>query len=216
MAKSSPSTDSEGPIGDRLQPALLDRLTDDEPTKATEAVDAAAMTRSRLRCAVLRDIAWILNTTNMESDTASELFPHARQSVVNFGVETLSGRRIADLDWHQLEQSIKDAVLTFEPRVLPHTLEVRVVHRPWPACTITMCWPSRSAASSGRCRIRWSSSCGPTSTSRAATWSCSNNRSAASPDGSATARLLQPRARLSAGAGARLPTSTRRSRRAWE
>jgi type VI secretion system protein ImpF len=127
MAKSSPSTDSEGPIGDRLQPALLDRLTDDEPTKATEAVDAAAMTRSRLRRAVLRDIAWILNTTNMESDTALESFPHARQSVVNFGVETLSGRRIADLDWHQLEQSIKDAVLTFEPRVLPHTLEVRVL-----------------------------------------------------------------------------------------
>ena len=32
-------------VGDRLQPSLLDRLTDDEPLKQTEPQDAAAMTR---------------------------------------------------------------------------------------------------------------------------------------------------------------------------
>jgi type VI secretion system protein ImpF len=118
---------SEGPTGDRLQPALLDRLTDDDLGKRTEATDAVSMTRSRLRKAVLRDIAWILNATNMESDTDFTAFPDARVSVVNFGVQALSGRRVMDVDWQELEQGIKDAIIAFEPRVLPQTLDVRVV-----------------------------------------------------------------------------------------
>lgn len=126
MATSPNPRDADGPVGDRLQPALLDRLTDDEPDKATEPLEAAAMTRSRLRRAVLRDIAWILNTANLEGAAPFESFPQARVSVINYGVPPLSGRRISDIDWHELEQSIRDAVIAFEPRVLPHTLEVRV------------------------------------------------------------------------------------------
>jgi type VI secretion system protein ImpF len=117
---------SDGPTGDRLQPALLDRLTDDEPDKRTEPTDAVAMTRSRLRRAVLRDIAWVLNATNMESHTEFEAFDEARHSVINFGVPSLSGRRVMNIDWQELEQAIKDAIVTFEPRVLPQTLDVRV------------------------------------------------------------------------------------------
>ena len=118
---------NEGPTGDRLQPALLDRLTDEDPSKRTEASDAVAMTRTRLRRAVLRDIAWILNTTNMESDTAFEAFPDARRSVINYGVRALSGHRVMDMDWQELELAIKDAIVAFEPRVLPETLDVRVI-----------------------------------------------------------------------------------------
>lgn len=117
---------NDGPTGDRLQPALLDRLTDDDPTKATEAADAVAMTRTRLRRAVLRDIAWILNVSNMQSHTDFAAFPEAQRSVVNFGVEALSGRRVMDIDWHELEQAIRDAIIAFEPRVLAQTLDVRV------------------------------------------------------------------------------------------
>ncbi|MEO8345040.1 MAG: type VI secretion system baseplate subunit TssE [Betaproteobacteria bacterium] len=116
----------DGPTGDRLQPAMLDRLTDDDPTHAVEATDAVSMTRTRLRRAVLRDIAWILNATNMESDTEFAAFPEARRSVVNFGVQALSGRRVQDIDWQALELAIKDAIIAFEPRVLADTLDVRV------------------------------------------------------------------------------------------
>jgi type VI secretion system protein ImpF len=117
---------SDGPTGDRLQPALLDRLTDDDPEKSTEPMDAVVMTRSRLRRAVLRDIAWILNATNMEADSEIAGFPHARHSVVNFGVPSLAGRRVMNIDWQELEQALKDAIVAFEPRVLPQTLDVRV------------------------------------------------------------------------------------------
>ena len=120
------STGDDGPTGDRLQPAMLDRLTDDEPLQAVEATDAVSMTRTRLRRAVLRDIAWILNATNMESDTEFAAFPEARRSVINFGVQALSGQRVQDIDWQALELAIKDAIIAFEPRVLADTLDVRV------------------------------------------------------------------------------------------
>ena len=115
----------EGVRSDRLQPALLDRLTDEEPTKRVEAPEAATMTRTRLRHAVLRDLAWLLNATNIEAEVDLASFPAVRRSVVNFGVEALSGRRVADIDWQELENAIKDAIVAFEPRVLPSTIEVR-------------------------------------------------------------------------------------------
>jgi type VI secretion system protein ImpF len=115
----------EGPRSDRLQPALLDRLTDDEPDKRTEAPEAATMSRTRLRQAVLRDLAWLLNATNIESEVDLSSYPAVRNSVANFGVEALSGRRVADVDWQELELAIKEAIVAFEPRVLPSTVDVR-------------------------------------------------------------------------------------------
>lgn len=127
MVEGKASTGSEGPASDRLQPALLDRLTDEEPTKKTEAPDAVFMTRSRLRRAVLRDLASLLNTTNMEAEVGFDAFPLARRSVINYGIEPLSGRRVFDIDWGGLEQALKESILTFEPRLLPNSLEVRIV-----------------------------------------------------------------------------------------
>ena len=42
---------------DRLQPALLDRLTDDDPASRAETMDARVINRTRLRELVLRDLA---------------------------------------------------------------------------------------------------------------------------------------------------------------
>ena len=52
----------------RLQPSLLDRLTDDEPHKSVESNDKRVLNKSQLRQCVLRDLAWLLNTSNTESD----------------------------------------------------------------------------------------------------------------------------------------------------
>jgi type VI secretion system protein ImpF len=118
----------EAPRGDRLQPALLDRLTDDEPDKRSEPPESATMSRARLRNAVLRDLAWLLNVSNIESEVDLAGYPAVKVSVLNFGVDALSGRRVADVDWQDLELSIRDAIIAFEPRVLPGTLEVRGIN----------------------------------------------------------------------------------------
>jgi type VI secretion system protein ImpF len=109
---------------DRLQPALLDRLTDDEPGTRQEARDRRVMSKSRLRQAVLRDLAWLFNATRME--TAGELgrMAHVRRSVVNYGLPALSGRALSSVDLTELERSVRQSILDFEPRILPETLQV--------------------------------------------------------------------------------------------
>ena len=51
---------------DFLQPALLDRLTDDDRDKLTEPRDQRAMSKARMRAAVLRDLVWLFNATQQE------------------------------------------------------------------------------------------------------------------------------------------------------
>jgi type VI secretion system protein ImpF len=109
---------------ERLQPALLDRLTDEEPTKTQEAPERRVMSKSRLRQAVLRDLAWLFNATKPTSSVDLALIPHVRQSVVNFGLPALSGRAASSLDVGELERAIRQAILDFEPRILPGSLEV--------------------------------------------------------------------------------------------
>jgi len=112
---------------ERLQPALLDRLTDEEPDKRVEAPERRVMSKARLRQAVLRDLAWLLNTTRLESGDSLAEAPHARRSVVNFGLPALSGRAASSLDVMELERSIRQAIVDFEPRLRPSTLEVKAL-----------------------------------------------------------------------------------------
>jgi type VI secretion system protein ImpF len=112
---------------ERLQPALLDRLTDDEPAKTHEAPERRVMSKNRLRQAVLRDLAWLFNTTRLSSKFDLDQMPHVRRSVLNFGLPALSGRAASSLDITDLERSIRQALVDFEPRILPETLEVKAI-----------------------------------------------------------------------------------------
>ena len=76
---------------DRLQPALLDRLTDDEPDKKQEPREARVLSKSRMRQSVLRDLAWLFNATRLEVVTDLTKVPNVRRSVLNFGMPALSG-----------------------------------------------------------------------------------------------------------------------------
>ncbi len=111
---------------ERLQPALLDRLADDAPDKRTEPVAARVMTKDRLREAVLRDLAWLFNSTKA-GDRHFDGFPLAARSVVNFGLPALSGETASTLDVIELERTIRQAIIDFEPRITPSSLQVEVV-----------------------------------------------------------------------------------------
>ena len=113
-------------IHDRLQPALLDRLTDTAPTERSEPEDRRVMSKTQLRQAVLRDLAWLFNAGQGHAGWA-ETHPAIAGSVLNFGLPPLSGKRVSKLDIGQLERLIKRAILDFEPRILPDTLDVRAL-----------------------------------------------------------------------------------------
>jgi type VI secretion system protein ImpF len=112
---------------ERLQPALLDRLTDDEPDKKLEPREHRVLSKSRMRQAVLRDLAWLFNATKMESGTGMAKWPHAQRSVINFGLPALSGETASTLEIQDLERDIRQAIIDFEPRILPDTLEVKAL-----------------------------------------------------------------------------------------
>jgi type VI secretion system protein ImpF len=109
---------------DRLQPSLLDRLTDDDPTNPKESADKRVLSLTQLKASVLRDLAWLLNTTSL-LDADATLHTPAGTSVVNFGLPALAGNSASNVDLSALEALIHQAIATFEPRILRHTLRVR-------------------------------------------------------------------------------------------
>ncbi len=111
--------------GDRLQPAVLDRLTDDEPEKRQESLQNSVVSKGRLKRTVLRDLVWLLNTTAHHTDGQLDDYPEVRRSVINYGIPVLSGRNFSGVDWRDLERQIHDAILAFEPRILPDSLSVK-------------------------------------------------------------------------------------------
>ena len=112
---------------DRLQPALLDRLLDDAPEQAAEAEDQRVMNKARLRQAVLRDLGWLLNAVQPLPRALMEAQPALAGSVLAFGLPPLSGQQASKVDVRLLERGIREALLRFEPRILPDTLEVRAL-----------------------------------------------------------------------------------------
>lgn len=114
-------------VQDRLQPALLDRLTDDFPDSPQEAADARVISRQRLRALVLRDLAWLFNATSPGSSIDWTGMQAARNSVLNYGLPALSGTTASTIDPLVLQARVRQAILDHEPRILPESLVVEVV-----------------------------------------------------------------------------------------
>ena len=112
-------------VKERLQPSLLDRLTDDEPDKQLESRERRAISISRLRDCVLRDLGWLLNTGKLSQVQALEDYPEVARSVVNYGTIDLSGQHLSSTNLGELEDAVKQAIFDFEPRIIRETLRVR-------------------------------------------------------------------------------------------
>jgi type VI secretion system protein ImpF len=112
---------------ERLQPCLLDRLTDQDPDQRKEGREQRVVSMRKYREAVLRDLGWLLNTGNLANLEELDGFKEVQSSVVNYGMPDLCGLTASGLDPIEIEESLVEAIRTFEPRILPHTLEVRSV-----------------------------------------------------------------------------------------
>lgn len=110
---------------ERLQPALLDRLTDDHPEQSRESRDERVISLGRLRDLVMRDLGWLLNTEFLATSVDLDDYPHVASSVVNYGIPALSGNTLTGAKLPDLEHRIKVAIINFEPRILKHTVEVK-------------------------------------------------------------------------------------------
>mgnify|MGYP002138389237 CR=1 FL=1 len=123
---------------DRLQPSLLDRLTDHAPGQSSEPLEDRVLSRRQLREAVLRDLSWLFNAVCEEPDPRRQddpertalwqSVPHARDSVLNFGILPLTGQNFSVHNFPIIEAQIRQAIVRFEPRLAPDSVEVQIVN----------------------------------------------------------------------------------------
>ena len=112
---------------ERLQPCLLDRLTDDEPEVSKESRDQRVVSLRRYKRAVLRDLEMLLNSKSHPFRDNIYEFSHAAQSVLNFGIPDLCGATISSISPAEYEAQVKQAVIYFEPRISNRKLSIRIV-----------------------------------------------------------------------------------------
>jgi len=108
----------------RLRPSLLDRLTDLHPERRHETLDEVSVTEAQLREQVRRDLGWLFNTIQLAAGTDLTPYPQVQSSILNYGIVDLTGQLLSSIKTDQLEKSVRAALLRYEPRLVPESLEI--------------------------------------------------------------------------------------------
>lgn len=129
-------------VKQRLTPSLFDKLVADLDISGLSKVDSDTTEISRenfrhysvpklerfnetaLRSTVRRELAWLLNTTNLEAIEDLDPYPEVQTSVLNYGVPDLSGKALTRRMILQRAREIRKAIRLFEPRFDRESLTV--------------------------------------------------------------------------------------------
>lgn len=117
---------SDKMIAERLQPSLLDRLTDEASDELVERRDDRVIDLRQLRDIIQRDLAALLNTANNANIIDPEVYPYVAESVLNYGITEVAGDYSTAERAERIRRSIINAVETFEPRISQGSLYVEV------------------------------------------------------------------------------------------
>ena len=112
---------------ERLQPSLLDRLTDDERDSPAAARERSVLSLTQIRESVRRDLGWLFNSVHLGALVDLQQLPNVARSVLNFGIPDLAGRTSSSVDVPALEQLLRQAIWDFEPRLIRNTVKVTIV-----------------------------------------------------------------------------------------
>ena len=110
---------------ERLQPSLLDRLTDTAPSQKRDGPDQQTLSMAQMRQAVLRDLASLLNTSNLATLLDLAGTPLVAKSTLNYGIPGFAGMLESSARSGSLEGDLAEAIRAYEPRIRPETLRVR-------------------------------------------------------------------------------------------
>lgn len=128
----------------RINPTLFDKLVADldiddvrDDPKVNEGQVSRAATRrlypilkierfneAALRATVLRELNWILNTTNFGAIQNLKPYPEVATSVLNYGVPDMAGKLLQRRAIETRAREIKQAIRRYEPRINPQRLDV--------------------------------------------------------------------------------------------
>lgn len=131
-------------VKQRLTPTLFDKLVADislsglrEDDKSTgvsldamrfyEVPRLERFNEAALRATIRRELAWLLNTTNLSATNDLADYPQVETSVLNYGVPDLAGKSLHRRTVQDRAREIRAAVRTFEPRIDSGSLKVEPV-----------------------------------------------------------------------------------------
>lgn len=106
-----------------VTPSVWDRLHDDNPREPSDEDAATYLDLRRFKQAVARDLDALLNSRCVDLDEDIERYPHARNSVINFGIIDLSSLSLLDPDDRS---SLRDKIRLTIERNEPRLTRVRV------------------------------------------------------------------------------------------
>ena len=138
---------AEKGIPGRLNPTLFDKLVADNEISGLRGAELDRLEERRdslrfysipqierfnenaLRATVRRELAWLLNTTNLGAVVDLEPFPHVETSVLNYGVPDFAGKSLDSRVIVQRARDIRAAIRTFEPRMDPDSVTVEATDK---------------------------------------------------------------------------------------
>jgi type VI secretion system lysozyme-like protein len=101
-----------------ILPSLFDRLTNTTPSTDWEIAD-------KLEKSIKRDLEQLLNSRKLESCLHDLTpYPEVQTSVLNYGIDEYAGLIRNDVNIYKVTEMIRHAILLYEPRIVPETLEV--------------------------------------------------------------------------------------------
>lgn len=116
-----------------LKPSVLDKLIGDlSRVRSDGSRDLLPcfvprldrFNEDELRSCVRRDIEWLLNVVHFEAAVNLDDYPEIATSVLNHGLPELIGRSIDRPALARRSEEISNAVLAYEPRLIPGSIEV--------------------------------------------------------------------------------------------
>ena len=98
-------------------PSLLDRLTDEAPSQASDPPVSREESTRLFRQSVQRDLDSLLNSRRTIV-MAGEGVPEVARSVHQYGIADFAGLTTSDAGWRdRLLENIRDSIRLFEPRL---------------------------------------------------------------------------------------------------
>lgn len=89
-----------------------------------------------LRATLLRELNWLLNTTNLAAVEDLSAYPEVARSTLNYGLCDLTGKLLYRQELQQRAREMREAIGRFEPRVEHRSMEVEVDYDPMRPTTI--------------------------------------------------------------------------------
>ncbi|MNJ16604.1 Lysozyme [compost metagenome] len=75
------------------------------------------------------DLSMLFNASGLYQSPGREIPPYVARSVLNYGIGNIAGKTVSSLEPSVLEKRIRHAIVTFEPRILRHSLQITRLSR---------------------------------------------------------------------------------------